>query len=75
VKPSLAIVVCTAMALVGCGAETAGTAAVVGKMQADRAGEARQSLESVKAGLDAAEQQSQERLRQAEDAANGNAAK
>ena len=63
------------MALVGCGAETAGTAAVVGKMQADRAGEAKQSLESVKAGLEAAEQQSQERLRQAEGAANGDAAK
>ena len=74
-KTSLATVVCTAMALVGCGAETAGTAAVVGKMQADRAGEAKQSLESVKAGLEAAEQQSQERLRQAEGAANDKAAK
>ncbi len=63
------------MAILGCGAETAGTAAVVGKMQADRAGEAKQSLESVKAGLEAAEQQSQEGLRQAEGAANGDAAK
>lgn len=54
------------MAISGCGAETAGTAAVVGKMQADRSGEARQSLDSVKSGLDAAEKESQERLRQAE---------
>lgn len=65
-KSSLAILVCTVMALSGCGAETAGTAAVVGKMQADRTGEARQSLDSVKSGLDAAEKESQERLRQAE---------
>jgi hypothetical protein len=54
------------MAISGCGAETAGTAAVVGKMQADRSGEARQSLDSVKAELDTAEKESQERLRQAE---------
>jgi len=56
------------VALTGCGVETAGTAAVVGKMQADQAGQAKQTLDSVTANLEAAGQQSQERLRQADEA-------
>lgn len=71
----LIAVVCATLALVGCGVETAGTAAVVGKMQADQASQAKQSLDSVKASLETAGQQSEERLRQAESATNGDAAK
>ncbi len=71
----LAAATLSILALAGCGAETAGTAAVVGKMQAEQASQAKQSLDSVKAGLDAAGQQAQERLQQAESATNGDTAK
>ena len=65
-KLRLITVMCWMLALAGCGVEIAGTAAVVGKMQADQASQAKQSLDSVKADLEAAGQQAQERLQQAE---------
>ena len=64
-------VVATAAAvflLAGCGAESAGTAAGVASLQAAQAEKARETLDSVKAGLDAAAKASQDRLeRSAED--------
>ena len=54
--------------LAGCGAESAGTAAGVASLQAAPAEKARETLDSVKAGLDAAAKASQDRLeRSAED--------
>lgn len=40
--------------LSGCGLETAGTAATVGKLQADQAKQAKGQADAMKAGLDAA---------------------
>lgn len=53
--------------LAGCGVESAGTAAGVAKLQADQAKQGKESLDAAKAGLDAAAQASQDRLKRAED--------
>lgn len=55
-----------ALLLAGCGAESAGTAAGVAKLQAEQARQGKQTLDSVKADLDAATQSTQQRLEQAE---------
>jgi len=54
--------------LLGCGAETAGTAASVAGMQAEQAKQGKATLDSVSAKLDAAAQTSQDNLKKAEEA-------
>lgn len=56
-----------ALLLAGCGAESVGTAAGVAKLQADQAKQGKESLDAARAGLDAASQASQERLKKAEE--------
>ena len=51
----------------GCGAESAGTAAGVASLQAAQAAKAKETLDSVKAGLDAAAKASQDRLERSEE--------
>ena len=53
--------------LAGCGAESAGTAAGVASLQAAQAAKAKETLDSVKAGLDAAAKASQDRLERSEE--------
>jgi TolA-binding protein len=48
--------------LSACGAEVAGTAAVVGKMQAEEAQRAREQLERIQKSLDETQRLSQQRL-------------
>ena len=62
------VVVAAAMFLLaGCGAESAGTAAGVASLQAAQAAKAKETLDSVKAGLDAAAKASQDRLERSEE--------
>lgn len=56
-----------ALLLAGCGAESVGTAAGVAKLQADQAKQGKESLDAARAGLDAAAQASQDRLKKAEE--------
>ncbi len=53
--------------LSGCGVETAGTAAGVAKLQAEQAKQGKESLDAVRANLDAAAQASQDKLKRAEE--------
>jgi len=53
--------------LSGCGLETAGTAASVAKLQAEQAKQGKESLDAVRANLDAAAQASQDKLKRAEE--------
>ena len=53
--------------LSGCGVETAGTAAGVAKLQAEQARQGKESLDAVRANLDAAAQASQDKLKRAEE--------
>ncbi len=55
------------IALSGCGVETAGTAAGVAKLQAEQARQGKESLDAVRANLDAAAQASQDKLKRAEE--------
>lgn len=50
----------------GCGAESVGTAVTAARLQAEQAWQGKETLDAVKAGLDAAAQTSQERLERAE---------
>ena len=52
----------------GCGLDAVGTAATVGKLQADQAQQARQNMEKFKADLDSTTKQTDENLRKAEEA-------
>ncbi len=51
----------------GCGVETAGTAAGVAKLQAEQAKQGKETLDAVRANLDAAAQASQDKLKRAEE--------
>ncbi len=53
--------------LSGCGVETAGTAAGVAKLQAEQARQGKESLDAVRANLDAAAHASQDKLKRAEE--------
>ncbi len=53
--------------LSGCGVETAGTAAGVAKLQAEQARQGKESLDAVRANLDAAARASQDKLKRAEE--------
>ena len=55
------------IALSGCGVETAGTAVGVAKLQAEQARQGKESLDAVRANLDAAAQASQDKLKRAEE--------
>ncbi len=55
------------IALSGCGVEAAGTAADVAKLQAEQARQGKESLDAVRANLDAAAQASQDKLKRAEE--------
>ena len=57
----------TVIVLIGCGVETAGTAAGVAKLQAEQAKQGKESLDAVRANLDAATQASQDKLKRAEE--------
>lgn len=59
-----------AFAVVGCGVESAGTAATIGKLQAEQAKQGKQTLDSVKASLDAANNAAEESRQKQEEAAN-----
>jgi hypothetical protein len=54
--------------LLGCGVETATTAATAAKLQADQAKEAQKAMDKAKADVDAAMMQSEKWLKRAEDA-------
>lgn len=55
------------MVFSGCGAESVGTAAGVAKLQAEQARQGKESLDAVRANLDAAAQASQDKLKRAEE--------
>lgn len=58
----------TTLLLSACGLEGATTAATVGKLQADQAKQAQQTLDNSKAEIDAALKQSEDRLKRADSA-------
>lgn len=58
------------LVLVGCGAETAGTAATIGKLQAEQAKQGKETIDSVKASLEAANNAVEESRQKQEEAAN-----
>lgn len=58
------------LAVVGCGVETAGTAATIGKLQAEQAKQGKETIDSVKASLDAANNAAEENRHKQEEAAN-----
>jgi hypothetical protein len=58
------------LAVVGCGAETAGTAATIGKLQAEQAKQGKETIDSVKASLEAANNAVEESRQKQEEAAN-----
>ena len=64
---SIALSVVAALALAGCGAEVAGSAAAVGKLQADHSAQARAMQARLVDGLNAAQQASVERAASAAD--------
>ncbi|MBK7356256.1 hypothetical protein [Propionivibrio sp.] len=60
------------LALAGCGVESAGTAATVGKLQAEQAKQGKQQMETFKANLDAATKATEESAKRAAEEANKN---
>lgn len=63
----VAFAAAAAFLLAACGAESVGAAAGVAKLQAEQARQGKESLDSVKAGVDAAAQASQDKLKRAEE--------
>ena len=57
-------------ALCACGLESAGTAAAVGKLQADQAKQAKENMDTLKANLDASMKATEQSAKKAEDAGN-----
>ncbi len=66
---NLACIAC-AILLFGCGLESAGTAATVGKLQADQAKQAKETLDKVTTNLDAAMAEAEQNRKKAEEATN-----
>jgi hypothetical protein len=62
------IALTTLLLLAGCGLETAGSAATVGKLQADQAKQAKESMDAVKSSLEAANKEAEARNKALEDA-------
>ncbi|MGB4065737.1 MAG: hypothetical protein WBK19_18100 [Azonexus sp.] len=62
------LIALAALLLSGCGLETAGSAATVGKLQADQAKQAKQNIDAMKAGLDAANKETEARNKALEEA-------
>ena len=60
------------LALAGCGVESAGTAATVGKLQAEQAKQGKQQMEPFKANLDAATKATEESAKRAAEETNKN---
>lgn len=58
----------TLVLLSACGVESAGTAATVGKLQAEQAKQGKEQMEKFKTDLDAANKASAESLKKAEEA-------
>ncbi len=56
-----------AIMLGGCGVETSGTAAGVAKLQTEQAKRGKESLDAVRANIDAATNASQDKLKRAEE--------
>lgn len=56
------------LTLYGCGVESAGTAATVGKLQAEQARQGKEQMEAFKANLDAANKATEESAKRAEEA-------
>ena len=54
------------LVLYGCGLESAGTAAAVGKLQADQARQAKENMDTLKANLDASMKATEESAKKAE---------
>ncbi|UCV20243.1 hypothetical protein [Ferribacterium limneticum] len=62
------LIALAALLLSGCGLETAGSAATVGKLQADQARQAKDNMDTMKASLDAANKEAEARNRALEEA-------
>lgn len=56
--------------LFGCGVESLGTAATVGKLQADQAKQAKESMDKLKTNINAAMTEAEQSRKKAEEAAN-----
>ncbi len=56
--------------LFGCGLESVGTAASVGKLQADQAKQAKESMDKLKTNINAAMTEAEQSRKKAEEAAN-----
>ncbi|NTV71266.1 MAG: hypothetical protein HGA71_14115 [Azonexaceae bacterium] len=66
------LIALAALLLFGCGLETAGSAATTGKLQADEAKQAKESLDAMKTSLDAASKEADAKNRALEEAAAKN---
>lgn len=64
-KPLIAL---AALLLSGCGLETAGSAATVGKLQADQAKQAKENMDATKASLEAVNKEAEARNKALEEA-------
>lgn len=62
------LIALAALFLSGCGLETAGSAATVGKLQADQAKQAKENMDAMKASLDAANKEIEARNKALEEA-------
>lgn len=62
------LITLAALLLSGCGLETAGSAATVGKLQADQAKQAKESMDAMKASLEAANKEAEARNKALEEA-------
>ena len=56
--------------LVGCGLESAGTAAIAAKQQAEQAKQAKESMDGIKKNLDAAMTEAEQNRKKAEEGAS-----
>lgn len=62
------LITLVALFLSGCGLETAGSAATVGKLQADQAKQAKEKMDAMKASLDTANKEIEARNKALEEA-------
>lgn len=62
------LITLVALFLSGCGLETAGSAAAVGKLQAENAKQAKESMETMKASIEASTKEAEARNKALEEA-------
>ncbi|MBT9522143.1 MAG: hypothetical protein IV101_14800 [Dechloromonas sp.] len=62
------LIALAALLLSGCGLETAGSAATVGKLQADQAKQAKENMDAMKASLEAVNKEAEARNKVLEEA-------